>query len=846
MNIGSIEEIISLFRKEHVSRPILLLGAGASFKSGVPLANDSVKRIAKASYTTNKGQHWKNYDRVNTSEWEPYLKSKPWYKEFQKNLAEAFPTAVEKLLQPKEFRKEFLLDILEPKIPISNGYYALASIIEKNLCWTILTTNFDTLIYDSFKSKVPTKKIFEINKTSEGLNAFKIYGQRQIVYLHGALEYYTDKVERGETKKLNENLITKLRPCLDNGPLIVVGYRGAEESIMKHLLTEGIEHCNNYSNGIFWCILNDEEPHSYVTDLASSIGGNFKLIRIEGFDELMERLASELENEYFMNTETQLNLDSALLFDEKILEDKTFEDLDENLIKVTLSKYFERLLVSSVKSENYIDFLIAEHFLVKRNGKIHPTNACYLLFGKNISDKFPYAVIKFEINGKSRTMFDGNLLEQYSKLQDYFDNENINPIIRIKIGKESFDQEAYQPSAIRELLVNMIVHRDYEIEEFNKIEYKTGEGINFVSSGGLPQEVLQKVKVDPNGLFEPIRGLSYIRNRLIADIFYGIGSMDKVGSGMPDVKEYMRENGGEAQFKISENNKTLCSTLLQAIQTNPNYDNIAKPITKTELFITNLLPFRVLPKTIYLFPTFNYLSFIQIVKKLPKGDTLPLFITDIHNNVLNKKIISFAHLEFYKEYFEDVIDFAKAEEVEVSEFTKDLDKRKRLSWLILKHFEFYLKSFSKYGLRIEYKDRKAYFELVSGIENKITYLSRLNRKTTRAVVKRRETKTRVYHENEGISFGLEYLGNQFSLSIKPIYVFTQQDGKTPLQSYLRSRFTTSRMKFDRNKNVDDDLHFWLKLISQGSSSINMGGFEVDDLILDSKYIENEVVVEEEN
>ena len=46
--------------------------------------------------------------------------------------------------------------------------------------------------------------------------------------------------------------------------------------------------------------------------------------------------------------------------------------------------------------------------------------------------------------------------------------------------------------------------------------------------------------------------------------------------------------------------------------------------------------------------------------------------------------------------------------------------------------------------------------------------------------------------------------------------------------------------------VDDDLHFWLKFLSRGKSSLNIGGNDVDNLILDVKYLENEVVVVEEN
>lgn len=43
-------ELIYLFRASRENRPVLLLGAGASFRSGIPLAADAVKLIARAAY----------------------------------------------------------------------------------------------------------------------------------------------------------------------------------------------------------------------------------------------------------------------------------------------------------------------------------------------------------------------------------------------------------------------------------------------------------------------------------------------------------------------------------------------------------------------------------------------------------------------------------------------------------------------------------------------------------------------------------------------------------------------------------------------------------------------------
>ncbi len=46
----SVRVLASLFRASNEARPLLLLGAGASFSSGVPLASESVRRIARRVY----------------------------------------------------------------------------------------------------------------------------------------------------------------------------------------------------------------------------------------------------------------------------------------------------------------------------------------------------------------------------------------------------------------------------------------------------------------------------------------------------------------------------------------------------------------------------------------------------------------------------------------------------------------------------------------------------------------------------------------------------------------------------------------------------------------------------
>ena len=71
-------------------------------------------------------------------------------------------------------------------------------------------------------------------------------------------------------------------------------------------------------------------------------------------------------------------------------------------------------------------------------------------------------------------------------------------------------------------------------------------------------------------------------------------------------------------------------------------------------------------------------------------------------------------------------------------------------------------------------------------------------------------------------------------------MFTGRDGKKPLPSFARTSKATSRVKFDRNKNVEADLAFWSSFLGQGGETINIGGRHVDDLLLDAAFLIVEV------
>lgn len=194
----TIKILSSLLKAENVS-PVLLLGAGASFRSGLPLAGEAVKQIARVVYSKIELQDERPAGRVKPSEWEPWLQAFPWFISDPGRFAENFPLVVDNLLRPAEFRKKVLLDLMQPQNGLSPGYKVVADFVMRGLLRTILTTNFDTCMRDALAEKHPhIRNIAEVNRLTGDYAEFDLFSKCQIVWLHGKAEQYSDRNGSGE------------------------------------------------------------------------------------------------------------------------------------------------------------------------------------------------------------------------------------------------------------------------------------------------------------------------------------------------------------------------------------------------------------------------------------------------------------------------------------------------------------------------------------------------------------------------------------------------------------------------------------------------------------------------
>ena len=295
---STIDAIAAILQGAEGQAPVFLLGAGASVSAGVPLAREAVARIAKAAYDRNQSSEMSLRHVPSNETYLDWLREQPWFLHGDDRLAENFPLAVENLLHPAEFRKKVLMEMVGQRLSGSIGYDTLAKLVSKGLIRTVLTTNFDPCLPRAIH-RINNERfhIAEINKTDGDLSELDPYARCQIVWLHGSVEKYSDRNATEEVATLPTALVGRLRPLLDNSPIVVIGYRGAETSVMAGLFEAALCEPNPFRRGIYWCRLRNEVLHPNVHRLAEALPRSFHVVDTDGFDDLMSMLLAKISEQ---------------------------------------------------------------------------------------------------------------------------------------------------------------------------------------------------------------------------------------------------------------------------------------------------------------------------------------------------------------------------------------------------------------------------------------------------------------------------------------------------------------------------------------------------------------------
>lgn len=211
--------------------------------------------------------------------------------------------------------------------------------------------------------------------------------------------------------------------------------------------------------------------------------------------------------------------------------------------------FLEKILM-----ENNIKLTKEKKEMIDIENKGRVTQLGYIL-----SDQYDECIKIAAFSDDSRALFadreilQGSIIKQMHDAMEFLNKHN-----RVRSafnGLKRVDTYAFPPDALRECLINAVVHRDYSSQATTLISVYP-DRVEFVSPGGLNT---------PFTLGELETGVSSLRNKNLATLLYRIGYVEAFGTGIPRIMNSYR-----------------CSRRKPVIEFSSSIFKIILPTTETE------------------------------------------------------------------------------------------------------------------------------------------------------------------------------------------------------------------------------------------------------------------------
>lgn len=179
--------------------------------------------------------------------------------------------------------------------------------------------------------------------------------------------------------------------------------------------------------------------------------------------------------------------------------------------------------------------------------KLVSDDGLYTNLGLLVSDQCPHTIKVAVFEGtdqnvfKDRREFRGSLMKQLDEVYEYIDLQNKTRATFEKLLR--IDARDYPETAVREALLNTLVHRDYSYSASSLISIYD-DRIEFVSIGGLVQGM---------ELEDLTLGVSVCRNPGLANVFYRLQLIEAYGTGMKKIMGAYAELEEKPQVMATNN-----------------------------------------------------------------------------------------------------------------------------------------------------------------------------------------------------------------------------------------------------------------------------------------------------
>lgn len=284
------------------------------------------------------------------------------------------------------------------------------------------------------------------------------------------------------------------------------------------------------------------------------------------------------------------------------IQHATRETIKEMIIESSGVSFEKNISINQDLTFTYADKLFKNKNLSfgnieKRNLGIINSDNKYTNLGLLLSDQCPFSikVARYKDNTKtefldSKEFCDESILSQLEKAYDYL--MLINRVSSKIDGIERIDEYEYPKNSLREVLCNIITHRDYEINGSNLIHI-FNEKIEFLSLGGLVSGLtIEDIKL----------GSSSSRNPKLVNIFHRLNFVEAYGTGIPRMYEEYKISTTTPEIKVAPNSflvilpkldikkeySIIINYLKQNVQgTRENFENILKTSKNATINILN-------------------------------------------------------------------------------------------------------------------------------------------------------------------------------------------------------------------------------------------------------------------
>jgi ATP-dependent DNA helicase RecG len=221
----------------------------------------------------------------------------------------------------------------------------------------------------------------------------------------------------------------------------------------------------------------------------------------------------------------------VLQFESRAPSDASLDDLDQTQIQA----YLEEI---NRADADWQQTLLQRGCLAREDDKVLPTHAALLLFGKNPQRWLPNAtILAARFPGISfsdeflRQDISGTLPQQLRQAETFL-QDNLRTVVRM-VDLTHQDTPEYPYSAVRELLVNAVAHRDYNQQGDNIHLYLYSDRLEIHSPGELPGPVT----------LDNLLQARFSRNAVIVQVLSDLGFVERLGYGLNRVVTVMRQHG---------------------------------------------------------------------------------------------------------------------------------------------------------------------------------------------------------------------------------------------------------------------------------------------------------------